>query len=46
MHDIHPTSVAAVPGLIRLLRARGYTLVTVPELLGPTKPGGRYFGRH
>ena len=34
--------VADVPGLIRLLRARGYTLVTVPELLGPTKPGGRY----
>lgn len=33
MHDIHPTTVKAVPGLVRQLRERGYTLVTVSELL-------------
>jgi len=32
MHDIHPTTVKAVPGLVRQLRERGYTLVTVSEL--------------
>ncbi|MER7070553.1 polysaccharide deacetylase family protein [Terrabacter sp. NPDC000476] len=46
MHDIHPTTVQAVPGIIDSLRARGYTLVTVPELLaGELRPGGAYFGR-
>ncbi len=34
MHDIHPSTVQAVPGIIDQLRAKGYTLVTVPELLG------------
>ncbi|QTG74976.1 polysaccharide deacetylase family protein [Trueperella pecoris] len=34
MHDIHPTSVAAVPDIIAQLQAAGYVLVTVPELLG------------
>lgn len=32
MHDIHPTSVAAVPTVIQELRARGYEFVTVSEL--------------
>jgi peptidoglycan/xylan/chitin deacetylase (PgdA/CDA1 family) len=39
MHDIHPTTVKAVPGLIRRLRADGYTLVTVSELGGPGRKG-------
>lgn len=34
MHDIHPTTVDAVPGIIDGLRAKGLTLVTVPELFG------------
>ncbi|MGC3953450.1 MAG: polysaccharide deacetylase family protein [Propionicimonas sp.] len=39
MHDIHPTTVAAVPGIIKGLRKKGYTFVTVGQLLGKTKPG-------
>lgn len=34
MHDIHASSVDAVPGLIDQLKAKGYTLVTVPQLMG------------
>ncbi len=45
MHDIHPSSVDAVPGLIRALRERGYTLVTVPQLLGATTAGAVYSRR-
>ncbi|MDX3451879.1 polysaccharide deacetylase family protein [Streptomyces sp. ME02-8801-2C] len=32
MHDIHPTSVAAVPQILRILTARGYHFVTVSHL--------------
>ncbi|MDF3143218.1 MULTISPECIES: polysaccharide deacetylase family protein [unclassified Streptomyces] len=32
MHDIHPTSVAAVPEIVRTLSARGYHFVTVSHL--------------
>ncbi|WP_328744214.1 polysaccharide deacetylase family protein [Streptomyces sp. NBC_00285] len=32
MHDIHPTSVAAVPQILRTLTARGYHFVTVSHL--------------
>jgi peptidoglycan/xylan/chitin deacetylase (PgdA/CDA1 family) len=32
MHDIHPTSVAAVPQVLRTLTARGYHFVTVSHL--------------
>ncbi|MGY1698164.1 polysaccharide deacetylase family protein [Geodermatophilus sp. SYSU D00766] len=42
MHDIHPSTVAAVPGIVDALRAAGYTLVTVPQLLGPVRPGQVY----
>jgi peptidoglycan/xylan/chitin deacetylase (PgdA/CDA1 family) len=34
MHDIHPHTVDAVPAIIDGLRARGFDLVTVSELLG------------
>nr|WP_275586572.1 polysaccharide deacetylase family protein [Geodermatophilus normandii] len=44
MHDIHPTTVQAVPGIIDALQARGYTLVTVPQLLGAVDPGAAYRG--
>jgi peptidoglycan/xylan/chitin deacetylase (PgdA/CDA1 family) len=46
MHDIHPTTVQAVPRIIAELRSRGYTLVTVSQLFGGSmKPGVDYFGR-
>ena len=47
MHDIHETSVAAVPTIIDTLRARGYEFVTVSELAalrGRTlTPGTAYY---
>ncbi|WP_158615034.1 polysaccharide deacetylase family protein [Cellulomonas sp. PhB150] len=44
MHDIHPSTVKAAPGIYRALQAKGYTLVTIPQLLGDAlKPGGKYF---
>jgi peptidoglycan/xylan/chitin deacetylase (PgdA/CDA1 family) len=40
MHDVRPTTRAAVPAIVAKLQAKGYTLVTVPELLrGRLKPG-------
>lgn len=47
MHDIHPTSIQAVPDIIKHLRSQGYTLVTVPELYGGTMtPGKVYFDQN
>jgi peptidoglycan/xylan/chitin deacetylase (PgdA/CDA1 family) len=45
MHDIHPTTVNAVPKILRGLAKRGFTLVTVPDLLAahPLKPGKVYY---
>lgn len=34
IHDVHVTTVAAVPEIIKGLRAAGYTLVTVPQIVG------------
>lgn len=42
-HDIRPTTVNAVPSMVRGLRKRGFTLVTVSELIGNPKPGRTYF---
>lgn len=42
LHDIHPTSVAAVPDIIDGLRRKGYVFVTVSQLLGKTKSGRVY----
>lgn len=45
MHDIHPQSVAALPNVIKSLKAKGYSFVTVSELLGKyLLPGEQYFG--
>lgn len=45
-HDIHPTTRAAYAKIIDGLRARGFTLVTVPELLADLQqPGRKYFAR-
>ncbi|MCO5991191.1 polysaccharide deacetylase family protein [Actinoallomurus spadix] len=45
MHDIHPTTVNAVPKILAGLSRRGFTFVTVPELFGnrSLKPGRTYF---
>lgn len=43
MHDIHPSTADALPGIIQRLRERGFTLVTVPQLLGQTTPGTVYY---
>jgi peptidoglycan/xylan/chitin deacetylase (PgdA/CDA1 family) len=45
MHDIYPSTVAAVPAIIKALRAQGYTFVTVSQLIPHMKPGHEYFGR-
>lgn len=45
MHDIHGSTVDAVPGIITDLQAKGYTLVTVSELLGGSTPGRVYTRR-
>ena len=42
-HDIHPWTVKAVPTLIRKIRAKGYTLVSLDDILGGrAKPGLTY----
>ncbi|NLR33108.1 polysaccharide deacetylase family protein [Levilactobacillus tujiorum] len=47
MHDIHAQSVAAAPTIIKRLKAKGYKLVTVSQLLNyQTLPGLQYFGAH
>ncbi|MFE0683997.1 polysaccharide deacetylase family protein [Streptomyces sp. NPDC058961] len=38
LHDIYDGTVPAVPGIIDALRKRGYTFVTVPQLLAPGTP--------
>ncbi|WP_051215276.1 polysaccharide deacetylase family protein [Granulicoccus phenolivorans] len=45
MHDIHSTTVDAVPGIVDDLQGQGYTLVTVSELLGSPVPGRVYTQR-
>ncbi|MEW2356475.1 polysaccharide deacetylase family protein [Spirillospora sp. NPDC029432] len=43
MHDIHGTTVDAVPAIIKRLAAKGYVFVTVSELYGkPLAPGKKY----
>lgn len=38
LHDIYDGTVSAVPGIIMELKARGYTFVTVSQLLAPAVP--------
>ena len=37
LHDLYKGTVPAVPGIIKSLEQRGYTIVTVSELLAPAK---------
>lgn len=39
LHDVHPTSVEAVPEIITTLKARGYHFVTVDQITGGVSPG-------
>lgn len=43
LHDIHQSTAEAVPGIIDQLRATGYVLVTVPQLVGSAVPGSAYY---
>ncbi len=36
-HDIHKTTIAAIPEVIDKLKAKGFTLVTISELFSPEK---------
>ncbi|NVI92383.1 polysaccharide deacetylase family protein [Actinomadura sp. BRA 177] len=45
MHDIHPTTVKAVPKIIDRLAAVGYTFVTVSELYGGKLVPGKEYGQ-
>jgi peptidoglycan/xylan/chitin deacetylase (PgdA/CDA1 family) len=45
MHDIHASTVEAVPGIVAALKARGFALVTIPQLLRSTTPGKVYTRR-
>ena len=45
VHDIHRSTVAATPGVIKALKKKGYVFVTVSELLGSPKAGKAYYGR-
>ena len=42
MHDIHQTSVGAVPCILNALKQQGYSFVTVQGLLGNMAPGAGY----
>lgn len=42
MHDIHSTTVDAVPAVLAELRAKGYKVVPLDVLLGKTVPGKIY----
>lgn len=46
MHDIQRHTAAVLPDLLRELGRRGYTLVTIPELIGEyPRPGAIYYSR-
>ncbi|MEV6291436.1 polysaccharide deacetylase family protein [Streptomyces sp. NPDC051896] len=38
LHDLHKGTVPAIPGILKALKQRGYTIVTVSQLLAPAKP--------
>lgn len=46
MHDIHESSVKATPGIIKALRDKGFTIVSLEQLVGQAKPGVKYFSRN
>ncbi len=45
LHDTYSSTVDLVAQFIPVLKANGYHLVTVSQLLGPRAPGSLYGGR-
>ena len=50
MHDIHESTIKAVPSILKDLKAQDYHFVTVTELIGHPNPGigygmGQYPGK-
>ncbi|HHU38249.1 MAG TPA: polysaccharide deacetylase family protein [Propionibacterium sp.] len=45
MHETHATTIEAVPEVIDALRARGYTFVTIADLLPNARAGSVYYSR-
>ncbi len=43
MHDSHSWTVNAAPAIIKGLKAKGYTLVTLTQLVGAPRPGRLYY---
>ena len=43
LHDVHPTTVAAVPRILSALAERGYVFVTVSELFGGDLRAGKVY---
>ncbi len=41
LHDIHKTSVDAVPRILKALQRQGYALVSIDELFGPNAAPGK-----
>lgn len=41
-HDIHDTTIDAIPRILRELEEKGFTFVTTTQLLGETEPGETY----
>ncbi len=33
LHDVHPQTVEALPGIIQILKSRGYGFATIPEMI-------------
>lgn len=42
MHDIHESTIKAMPAILKDLKAKGFHFVTVTELIGHPKPGIGY----
>lgn len=45
LHDVHKTSVAAVPRIIKTLQKEGYAFVSLDEMFGPNAAPGKIISR-
>lgn len=47
LHDLHASTAQATEGIITSLKARGFTFVTIPQLIGGNpQPGYVYYSQH
>ncbi len=46
LHDIHASTIGAVPNVIKALRKQGFSFVTVSDLVAGAKPGESHFRAH